>query len=183
MTDEKRLFRAIHSKRKEEPEAIFNYIYRKYKPLVTFIVAQYIKNDADIEDIVQDSFIELFKDVEHLKSTIKSYLTTASKHNALDFLKKNKEISFVDIDTLDYLFDDSSISEQKLFVNEKFNSLIQELNRFLSKEEVQIILLHLVDDLKFDEIALKLKHNVKSVKTKYYRALKKYQKVKRRERI
>lgn len=178
MTDEKRLFRAIYSKRKEEPEATFNYIYVKYKPLVTFIVAQYIKNDADVEDIVQDSFIEFFKDVEHLRSTIKSYLTTASKHNALDFLKKNKKISLVDIDTLDYLSDDDSTNEQKLLSNEKFNSLIIELNEILSKEEVQIILLHLVDDLKFDDIALKLKQNVKTIKTKYYRALKKYKKMK-----
>lgn len=178
MTDEKRLFRAIHSKRKEEPEATFNYIYDKYKPLVTFIVAQYIKNDVDIEDIVQDSFIEFFKDVEHLRSTIKTYLTTSSKHNALDFLKKNKKISLVDIDTLDFLIDEGSTSEQKKLANEKFNLLIIELNEILPKEDVQIILLHLVDDLKFDDIALKLNQNVKTIKTKYYRALKKYQKMK-----
>ena len=131
-----------------------------------------------MEDIVQDSFIEFFKDVEHLRSTIKSYLTTASKHNALDFLKKNKKISLVDIDTLDYLSDDDSTNEQKILSNEKFNSLIIELNEILSKEEVQIILLHLVDDLKFDDIALKLEQNVKTIKTKYYRALKKYKKMK-----
>ena len=105
MTDEKRLFRAIHSKRKEEPEATFNYIYVKYKPLVTFIVTQYIKNDADVEDIVQDSFIEFFKGVEHLRSTIKSYLTTASKHNALDFLKKNKKgVFFIYVIEVDFCF-------------------------------------------------------------------------------
>ena len=50
MTDEKRLFKAIHSKRKGEPEATFNYIYIKYKPLAKFIVAKYVKNAADIED-------------------------------------------------------------------------------------------------------------------------------------
>ncbi len=178
MTDEKRLFRAIHSNKKEEPEETFNYIYVKYKPLVTFIVAKYIKNDADIEDIVQNSFIEFFNDVEHLRSTIKSYLTTCSKHNALDFLKKNKRITLVDIDTLDYLLDENPSSEQKILANEKYNSLIQELNGVLSKEEVQIILFHLSDDLTFDDIALKLTCNVKTVKTKYYRALKKFRKMK-----
>ena len=49
---------------------------------------------------------------------------------------------------------------------------------YLTKEDISIILLHLIDDLKFDEIALKFNQNVKSVKTKYYRALKKYQKMK-----
>ncbi len=178
MTDEKRLFRAIHSKKKEEPEETFNYIYVKYKPLVTFIVAKYIKNDADIEDIVQNSFIEFFNDVENLRSTIKSYLTVSCKHNALDFLKKNKKITLVDIDTLDCLLDENSFSEQKLLANEKYNCLVQELNGALSKEEAQIILFHLSDDLKFDDIALKLNRNVKTIKTKYYRAIKKFRKMK-----
>lgn len=178
MSDESKLFKAIHSKKKEEPEATFSYIYYKYKPLVTFIAAQYIKNDADIEDIVQDTFIEFFKDVEHLKSTIKSYLVTAGKHNALDYLKKNKKISIVDIDKLDYLNDSDSTIEQKLLENEKMTLLIKDLKTFLSKEDVQIILLHLVNDLKFDDISLKLNQNVKTVKTKYYRALKKYKKMK-----
>ena len=47
-----------------------------------------------------------------------------------------------------------------------------------TKEDITIILLHLIDDLKFDDIALKLNKKVKTIKTKYYRALKKYQKMK-----
>ncbi len=178
MNDESKLFKAIHSKRKEEPEATFSYIYYKYKPLVTFITAQYIKNDADIEDIVQDTFIEFFQDVEHLKSTIKSYLSTACKHNAIDFLKKNKRISIVDIDKLDYLNGNNFSSEQIFLENEKMTLLVKDLKTFLSEEDVQIILLHLVNDLKFDDISLKLNQNVKTIKTKYYRALEKYKKMK-----
>ena len=54
MTDEKRLLRAIHSDKRGEPEATFEYLYTKYKPLVRFVVARYVRNRSDIDDISQD---------------------------------------------------------------------------------------------------------------------------------
>ncbi len=177
MTDEKRLFRAINSNRKEEPEATFNYIYHKYKPLVIFIAAQYIKNEADIEDIVQETFIELFNDLESIKTTIRSYLTVCCKHNALDFLKKNKMISHEDNEVL-LSYDDNPVSDYSELAYSGFNELINNMKNYLSEEDINIILLHLIDELKFDDIALKLNQNPRTIKTKYYRALDKYRKVK-----
>ena len=62
--------------------------------------------------------------------------------------------------------------------NDNYIELIENMKLYLTKEDITIILLHLIDDLKFDDIALKLNRKVKTIKTKYYRALKKYQKMK-----
>ena len=62
--------------------------------------------------------------------------------------------------------------------NDNYIELIENMKLYLTKEDITIILLHLIDDLKFDDIALKLNQKVKTIKTKYYRALKKYQKMK-----
>ena len=55
MTDEKRLFRAIHSKRKEEPEATFNYIYiinRSQDPLTSnSLTSNFTPLNNDLTDI------------------------------------------------------------------------------------------------------------------------------------
>ena len=50
------------------------------------------------------------------------------------------------------------------------------MNKYLSKLELDIVLLRLIDNYKFDEIAYKLKENINTIKTKYYRALKKLSK-------
>ena len=63
-------------------------------------------------------------------------------------------------------------------IDDKILELIKDMKLYLTKEDITIILLHLIDDLKFDDIALKLNQKVKTIKTKYYRALKKYQKMK-----
>ena len=176
MTDEKRLFRAIQSERKDEPEATFQYLYTKYKPLIRFVVAQYIKNELDIEDITQETFINFFIHAESIHSSIKTYLTVSAKNITFNFLKKNPSLCYVDADELSYSHDDFSTGNH--LANDRFEELITDMKRVLSEEDVKIILLHLVDDIKFAEIALRLNQNEKTIKTKYYRALKKYKKAK-----
>ena len=61
MTDEKKLFKAIKSNKREVVDKTFNYIYSKYKPLLVFIAAKYIKESEDIKDIVQETFIDFFQ--------------------------------------------------------------------------------------------------------------------------
>ncbi|MDE7105936.1 MAG: sigma-70 family RNA polymerase sigma factor [Anaeroplasmataceae bacterium] len=171
MTDEKRVSRALHSKNKNELLETMNFLYDKYKPLLSFIVAKYIHNDADIEDIVQDTFLDFFNAIESVRSSIKGYLSISAKHNAFDFLKKNNRISYVSVEEMSS-FEDIS---EPTYSNEKLLKLIEHMKSCLAEEDVNIILYHLLDQMKFKDIADKLNSNERSVKTRYYRALKKYQ--------
>lgn len=175
MTDEKRLFRAIHYNLDNEPEETFSYIYEKYKPLLMFIASRYIKNEADIEDIVHNTFVEFFNNINNIHTTIRSYLSVCCKTNALDYLRAKGKVTYVETEKLSYIVDETI----KIYdCNDNYKKLIENMKLYLTKEDMTIILLHLIDDLKFDDIALKLNQKVKTIKTKYYRALKKYQKMK-----
>lgn len=175
MTDEKRLFRAIHYNLDNEPEETFSYIYEKYKPLLMFIASRYIKNETDIEDIVHNTFVEFFKNINNIHTTIKSYLSVCCKTNSLDYLRAKGKVIYVETEKLSYIVDETI----KIYdCNDNYIELIENMKLYLTKEDITIILLHLIDDLKFDDIALKLNQKVKTIKTKYYRALKKYQKMK-----
>lgn len=174
MTDEKRLLRAIQSDRKEEPEVTFQYLYTKYKPLLCFLLAQYIRAECDIEDIVQETFINFFNHAENIHTSVKSYLTASAKNIAFNFIKKNAKTDYVDPNELSLLSGD--LSADGHWANDAFNDLICDMKKVLSEEDVKIILLHLVDDVTFESIARKLNQNEKTIKTKYYRALKKYKK-------
>ena len=174
MTDEKRLFRALSSNKKEELEVIFEYFYQKYKVLLVFVAAQYIKDKADIEDIVQDTFIDFFKNARSIHTSLKSYLTMSCKNKCLDFIKRNKNYDFIDFEDTTHLLDVDNVENDNFFANEELTQIINEMKQVLLIEEIKIVLLHLVYGMKFEEIALKLSKNTKTIKTKYYRALKKY---------
>ena len=151
MTDEKRLFRAIHYNLDNEPEETFSYIYEKYKPLLMFIASRYIKNEADIEDIVHNTFVEFFNNLDNIHTTIKSYLSVCCKTNALDYLRSKGKVIYVETEKLSYLVDETTTYDDS---NDKYKELIKDMKLYLTKEDITIILLHLIDDLKFDDIAL-----------------------------
>lgn len=168
MTDERRLYSAIRSGKRDEPKATFQYLYTKYKPLVCFIAARYIKEKADIEDVVQETFVNFFNHAESVRTSVKSYLTVIAKNLALDMRKKNGKVVLMDEEGF------PSDMPEDIDRNSDFEALIWDMKRVLSEEDLRIILLHLVDDFKFEDIAAKLEQNERTVKTKYYRALKKY---------
>ena len=59
-----------------------------------------------------------------------------------------------------------------------FEAIIKDLNKHLTTEEVRVVLSHLIDGLSFNEISERENQNISTVKSIYYRALKKYKKLK-----
>lgn len=171
MTDEKRLFRAIRSARPNEPAATFQYLYAKYKPLVFFVAARYLKDRSEIEDVVQETFVRFFGHAKDVRTSVRSYLAASAKNLALTSLRKSERIVYTDESGLP-----ADLSAEMDFANDGFEALVSDMRRVLAEKDVQIVLLHLVEDLKFGEIAGKLNENARTVKTRYYRALKKYRK-------
>ncbi len=73
----------------------FNGIYNKYKNLVLKAAHMYVNDLDTAEDIMQDTFLALCKDMrekgferEEEYSNIKSWLFTTAKHFALNYRKK-----------------------------------------------------------------------------------------------
>ena len=169
MTDERRLELAVHSVKPDEPKATFQYLYIKYRPLVSFLAARYLRDRADIDDVVQETFVHFFNHAKDVRTSVKSYLTATAKHLAFDLNKKNGKVVSMEEDMPSEKAVDS-------YSNATFEAFIGDMKKILSEEDVQIILLHLVEDLTFGDVAKELGQNERTVKTKYYRALKKYKK-------
>ena len=89
-------------------------------------------------------------------------------------LKKNKKLVYVENKSLDYV-NDSNLNLN----NPDLKDLILDMEKHLSKDEIKIILMHLLEDITFKDLAIRLDTNERTIKTKYYRALKKYQKIRR----
>lgn len=172
MTDEKRLFKIISTNNQRLIDDALNDIYETYKPLLVFVASKYLNDSEDIKDVVQETFIEFFQHINQEHKNIKAYLTIACKHHAIDLLRKKKHIQYVSEDELSTLVDDNLIHHNS------FIEMIHDLRLYIPEEEVNIIIFHLIDGFTFQEIAVKMYSNANTIKTRYYRALRKYQKQK-----
>ena len=61
MSLEKRLEKAIASKNVQKIEIVFEEIYYEYGKLVGFIISKYVYNKSDIEELVDDVFVNFSK--------------------------------------------------------------------------------------------------------------------------
>lgn len=121
----------------------------------------------DIEDLTNDVFLSFFNQIQKIDLTnnIKSYLTTSAKNKALNFI--NKQNNSTEISESIFLLPDKNS-------NTSYYLLLKEMEECLIKEEIEIILKHSVEGMKFKSIAAELKRPTNSIITTYHRAIKKF---------
>ena len=163
MTDEKLLFKALRSNDLNKINYIFEQLYKKYKPYVAFVSANYLKDTNDIDDIIQEVFMEFFENANKVKNSIKTYLSILAKNRSIDLYRKKQKI----------IINDSLINFNDIL---DYDDRHEYLKASLREIEVKIILLHLLEVKTFNEISKIVSMKEKTVKTCYYRALKKIKK-------
>lgn len=148
-------------------EKYFKDIYNDYKPLVVFIAALYLDNKDDIDDVIQDVFLETFSHIGEIDN-LKSYISTLAKNKAITRNKSSAVLST--LESMDaFLF--ANLQTKDVFV-----PMIEEIGNVLGTSDANIVLLHLYGGYSFKDISEKMNINEKTAKTKYYRALKKCKK-------
>lgn len=170
MSIERKLVDALKSPNSKKLESIFKEIYDANYKLVYFCVTHYVFIKEDIEEIVNDVFINFYNHLNNIKieGSIKYYLTRSAKNACLNYLKKNvkKEI----------LLEPQEISN-RAYVKYEYqdNMFINKIKDILTIEEFNIIFDHIVIGFSLKEIALNLKISPNTIKSKYRRSLKKIQ--------
>ena len=158
---EKKLISALRSGDRNYLEKVFEEIYNTNFKLVHYVLSLYVPKE-NIEDLVQDTFVSFFNhlDTIEIDGSISSYLTRSAHNFAVNFLKKAK------IET-------SELIEEIVSYQDEDNSLIQLLSSILDKEEMDIIILHVIIGYSLKEIAKEKRKNLNTVKSVYFRAIKK----------
>lgn len=133
-------------------------------------VLKSIKDVHKAEDIVQDSFEKLWKNVDNVDgSKVKSYLFTTAYHTMIDRIRKEKRSSFSDDLTLNEESHENNYSDLKEILDEAINRL----------PEIQkmVVLLRDYEGYNYKEIGELTNLSESQVKVYIYRArvfLKKY---------
>lgn len=158
-----------------------SYLDELYELIKTDIYAYAIskvKNKFDVDDIIQDTIITIYKNCKLYTSkgkpmawiiTIENNIINKTFNDKNKFLELNEEV-----------LTNSIIEDTKQYVEDEF------LNKLLSnlkEDEREVISLHIVSDMKFREIAEILNKPIATILSKYNRAIKKIQNITKEENL
>ena len=143
----------------EEATAI---VYKSYRALLYFIIATYVDQKDDCDDVYQNVFMKILEKRSEVKdaSSLHSYLCAMAKNEAIDFAKKRSREQSSDL--LEDICADKQESQLDYF-----------LPYDLTKEEKKIIGYRLTFSLSWKEISEMLGIPAATAKYRYVQAIKK----------
>ncbi len=157
---------ALKTKNKKIINQAFEEIYYEYGHLIGFIISQYVKNYSDVEELINDVFLNFFNNLDKIKiKNIKAYLTKIAKNKAIDYLIENKN---------KYLLDNELVLTTGEADRSLYSIIIKDMKRLLTDEEIEIIIEHAIYDVSFKALAKKYNKPISTLSTKYYQAIQKY---------
>jgi RNA polymerase sigma-70 factor (ECF subfamily) len=160
---------ALASKNEVKIKQAYEVIYNEYVKLVAFCVAKYVSDNDIIKEITNDVFVSFFNNSSKVDENLKRYLCQMAKNSAINYLNKEKRLVYIDNC-------DDIASEETCTSAPFYSSLVNDLEEVLSKDEVEIILLHAVEGYSFKEIGQRKSISSNNANVIYFRALKRFRK-------
>lgn len=152
-------------------------IIRRFHDQIYRLVLFRVKNRADAEDITQEVFIKVLKNIRKLKNPehLKPWIYAIAVNQVKDFFKKKRLLLFLGISAdLEQL--PAPVPETASNRSVEKNNFHRLLNRFLEtlpQSERETFLLKYIDGLTIAEVARVLGKNENTIKTHLYRSVNK----------
>jgi RNA polymerase sigma-70 factor (ECF subfamily) len=143
----------------------YNFCAKEYADGVyRFVVKSYLKR-TDAQDVVQYSFEKLWKHREGINfKAAKSYLFTTARNASIDFIRKNKRMSYKE-----------ALPDHRALLPKEdldLSEILQEAFGKLKEEQRSVILLRDHEGFNYQEIAQMTGQSLSQVKTNIFRGRK-----------
>lgn len=162
-------------KRNSSDEQSKRLIYESYYAHVYKIAYFFIKDPYIAQDILQESFIKIFTNLNKVEesSKLKAWVTTITSRTAIDFIRKQKRRNELDVENVNDIA--VNINEMTPSVEEEVEkcflcAAIRDEMDTLSPDHRIVLYLKYIHDMKDQEIARFLEIKVATVKTRIHRA-------------
>lgn len=165
---------------RENPEKGLKTLAAQYGGLVYAVCRRNLggASSSDIEDCAAGVFAELYLELDRFdpsKGSVKAWLCTIARHNALDAARKTKETLPLDEEILSTIPDEESSVESELEESELRRAVLDEV-KSLPEPDREILLRKFYLGESSKEIAARLKMSVSNVDTRTSRAVEKLRK-------
>lgn len=129
-------------------------VYNRYQKAMYNVAVRIVKNDAEAEDIMQESFLTAFGKLEMFKgnASFGSWLKRIVINNSISQYKKSQRFIKLPVDVISEKLDDEfdGISEEEI-TNAKANRVINCLNS-LNDNYCQVLTLHFIEGYDYEEL-------------------------------
>jgi len=162
-------------------ELAYKILEKKYSKIVANLIRKMIKDDDDVADLLQETFIKAFASLRSYKFeySFSSWLYRIASNNCIDFIRRRK-FHFVSIhcdrnNSQDEPFieipDEDKTADAKIIEQEKQEIINKAINELPEKYR-EIIKLRHIEELDYTQIAKRLGMPLGSVKANLFRARK-----------
>ncbi|MEK3890541.1 RNA polymerase sigma factor [Bacillus sp. FSL K6-3431] len=169
----KGLLRKVLKKDRDSERIIFEMFYER-----VYFTAYYIVQDRDLaQDVVQETFVKVFKNIHTVESGEKlgAWIAAIASRTAIDQLRKIKRWN--DIATEDVIIneqlamDNEYVSSVETIVEERvLKSILYQTMDEIKPEHKQVLILRYLHDMSYEEIARSLQINITTVRSRIHRA-------------
>jgi RNA polymerase sigma-70 factor (ECF subfamily) len=161
-----------------DSQAFTSIVNRFMKPVYNFVY-RLCGNEKDAEEIVQESFVKLWKNIKKFRrgEKFKTWFYTIARNTAIDYLRKKKHIVFSAFDNEDggNVLEDTLVSEEpgaiELFESSENKIFLEGLLEGLPTHYREVLFLYYNEDLNLEEISQVLNKPLNTVKSQHRRAL------------
>jgi RNA polymerase sigma-70 factor (ECF subfamily) len=156
----------------EKDEQAFAYVYEQTKRGVYSVIVSIVRDRHTTEDLMQDTYMKMLQNLHSYQRgrNFAAWLFEIAKNLAYDHLRKNKPVIPTDPQEQSYVFDHPQETSPKT------EYTMEELMAPLDALERQIVLLRVVSETKFKDIALTVDKPLGTVLWIYNKALAKMKK-------
>ncbi|MGD9887395.1 MAG: RNA polymerase sigma factor [Bacilli bacterium] len=156
---------------KQKDETTFNEFYNQYHKLFFSIIFKTIKDFQVTEELVIDVFCKILEDLDQYRGgNFKYWCVTIAKNIAFMYLRK----AITERKTLEKYAENETLKIESSEDSDSLSDeLLTEIKTIVDGETYEIIILHLVQNMKFREIATIKKVTTSSIIGKYDRGIKK----------
>lgn len=163
---DKRRLEALASKLKNKSEKAFDEIFFSTKDYLFYYIYGIVKNQNLADDILQETYIAIFDKISSYKSkNFLAWIITIAHNKAVNKIRKESKVSYVDSEESDYLFEVGSSEDELL--------LLKDMSEILKPEELRIVLMHVIGNYTHKQISLGLDIPLGTITWKYNDSMKK----------
>lgn len=143
----------------------FDDIYYETQTSIYLSIKTYIKEPQVIEDLMQDTYVRVIQNIDKYKkgTNFKAWVSCIARNIAINYYNKEKRVDILDVD-------------DKVFAVEKKDSKLDYYLSLVDGIEKEIVVYHIVLDMKFKDIAAILEIPQSTVFAKYKSAINKIKK-------
>lgn len=173
--------KALISLIKNGDKEAFSILIKRYEKKVLNILYLQLGNTPDLEDLAQEVFIKVFKNVKNFRgeSQFSTWLYRIAVNVSYDYKRKSKDIYSLDDplkedeeDTFEKIIPNNDEDPLSIIEEEDLRNKLRKLIKELPKEYQEVLILREYEGLSYEEISKILNCPIGTVESRLFRARK-----------